>query len=524
MALKAGSNIVRRSIREWQEYCDKIQASSGVQFGEKPEVRQERIKKALKDYDFFARTYFALLCPKPCAEFHIKAANKIKETYEQSKNLHAALEWPRDHAKSVHSDIIIPAWLNAHDLLTGMILVGKNGDDACNLLSDVQAQLQYNQLYIHDFGDQYNLGSWEVGDFTTRKGIRFLAIGRDQSPRGARKNEKRPNYAVADDIDDDEIVFNQRRVRRIVDRLLGALWFALRTESAVLVMAGNRIHPQSILAHFVGDTKPGAPKRKGIYHSKIFAIDPKTNKPAWPERYTTQMILDKMAQAGTIIGRREFFHENAVEGTIFKDSMIHWKPMPKTSWRRYTVIIGYFDPSYEATAKSDFKAIRVWGLLGNEKHCLKSFVQRTELHKCWEFMSMMDDETPMGVGIIWYIEKQFITTPIRNSLNEHNLNRVREGKRPLAVIQDTRDKENKYTRIVRMEPDYTNGHVYYNIAEMHNGDMQEGNNQLKGIEPGYNSPDDSPDADEGAFHYLNMHLPGSDFPPIIGRNRRNSSW
>lgn len=518
------SNIVKREWREFQDFVERIRNSSEVPFNENPSDQEHRIKLALKDYDYFARTYFPILCPAPCAKFHSKFANKIASALEAEQNITGAAEWPREHAKSVHLDVILPSWLLAKGLLTGMILMGKNETDACNLLSDIQAQLIGNELFIHDFGDQYNLGSWEDGDFTTKKGIRFLAIGRDQSPRGVRKGALRPNYAVCDDVDDDDIVNNLSRVRRIVNKIFGALWFALRTESAALVMAGNRIHPQGILAHFVGDIKPGGPKREGIYHSKIFAIDPKTGQPAWKERYTLAMLNSKMKAAGPTMSRREYFHENAIEGSIFKDKYFNWKPMPMNTWRKYPIIIGYLDPSFENNPTSDYKACRVWSFENFDWHCLKSFVRRCELLEVFEWMSTVDDQTPAGVQIVWYVEKQFYNRPVQDALRAHNRNRRAAGKEELVLITDGRQKENKYTRIVRMEPDYAGGNVYFNQAEMHNNDMVEGNNQVKGIEPGYKTADDCPDADEGAWHLLRPHRPENTYSPRCGRNTRSSRW
>jgi len=510
--------IEKRSYDEWKRFCDQIQAASAIPFGDTLKKQEERKKRALKDYNFYVRTYFPTLTDCDCADFQIGAANRVSK----HNNEIAVLEWPREHAKSMHSNVFIPMWLHAQGKLTGMVLVGKNETDACNLLSDLQAQLQFNDLYAHDFGDQHNFGSWEEGDFTTKGGIRFVALGRDQSPRGLRKNEKRPNLAVIDDIDDDEIVNNQRRVRKVVEKIFGALFFALQIKDWRMIVAGNRIHAQSILAHIVGDIKPGAPKREGLWHSKIFAIDPKTGLPAWHQRYTLPDINSKMKAAGSLMARREFFHENHVEGSVFKDAYIHWRKLPKLS--SYQLIIGYFDPSFENKPTSDFKAVRVWSLLGEEKHCLKSFVRRSELSDVFNFMSNYEDSLPIGVGIIWYVEKQFFNRPIQDALFRHNAKRKREGKRTLIIISDQRQKEEKYTRIVRMQPDYENGLVYYNIAEMHNPDMIEGNNQLKGIEPGYKSPDDAPDADEGAWHYLNMHLPNRHFTPIIGAKQHKSTW
>lgn len=522
--------ITKRNYKEWLNFCAQVQASTGVNVFESKTDQQKRIKNALKDYNQFVKTYFPIYCDEgktDCAWFHTEAAKQILK----DPNIFAVLEWPREHAKSVHANIIIPMWLIANKELTGMILMGKNQDDACNLLADVQAQLQFNDLFAHDFGEQYNLGDWQTGNFTTRSGIRFLAIGRDQSPRGARKGEKRPNYAVCDDVDDDEVVNNQKRVKKIVKRIKGALFGALSIKGARMVIAGNRIHPQSVLAHIVGDTKPAIPKNPEIWHSKVFATDGGFMKgtPAWNERYTLDELCRKMRKMGLLQAKVEYYHEHHVDGEIFKDENIQWKAMPRNTWINYPVIIGYFDPSFENNPTSDFKALRIWALhikneVEYEKHCLKSFVRRAETENVFDFASKFEDLLPPAVAVIWYMEKQFFNRPLKQALDRHNQRRRAFKKRMLYITVDDRDKPNKYSRIVRMEPDYTDGIVFFNADEIHNSDMIEGNNQLKGIEPGYKSPDDAPDADEGAWHYLDQHIPTAQFQPIIGHLKNTRGW
>jgi hypothetical protein len=526
--------IKKRDLQEWLMFCEQVQNTTNIPFQEDEKAQKLRKAKALANYNYFVKTYFPLYADSDCGYFHIAAANKLAA----DKNCFAVLEWPREHAKSVHANILIPMWLMAKGELTGMILMGKNGDDAANLLADLQAQLQYNQLYAHDFGHSYNMGSWETGDFTTKTGIRFLAIGRDQSPRGARKNEKRPNYAVIDDIDDDILVNNQRRVTEIVERILGALYFALSIKGARVVVAGNRIHPQSVLAHLVGDTKAGQPKREGIYHSKVYATESKPGKrayigeagaaPAWKERYTLEELKAKMATAGLLMSRKEFYHEHTVEGKIFKSKYMQWKPMPARNWKDYKVIIGYFDPSFENKVTSDFKAVALWSLkvfkdsVKYEKHLLSRFTERAELGDVYAWMAKQEELLPAGTSIIWYMEQQFFNRPVKEALERFN--RSRAGKPQLYITVDTRNKGDKFSRIVKMEMEYADRNVYFNIDEFHNTHMIEGNNQLKSIEPGYKTPDDAPDADEGAWYYIDQHLPSVGFAPIIGERKDRSHF
>lgn len=525
--MASNQNITKRDYQEWLEFCKQVQSSTAVNLVESASDQKFRITNALRDYNFFVKAYFPNYADADCAKFQIDFANACL----RDKNFFGVAEWPREHAKSVHVNIIIPMWLIAHKQLTGMLLMGKNEDDACNLLADVQAQLQFNELFAHDFGVQYNFGSWEEGDFTTKDGIRFLAIGRGQSPRGARKNEKRPNYGVIDDIDDDEIVHNQKRVKKIVNNILGAFFFALSIKGARLVMAGNRIHSQSILAHIVGDTKPNAKKREGIYHSKIFALTNIVKNAqgeiisadvSWDERYSLEEIIQKMKKAGPTLALQEFFHQTAVEGSIFKNHYFKFVKLPHL--KQMQVLIGYFDPSFENNVTSDYKAISLWGLKDHKRYCVKRFVRRAEIEDAFQWMINVEKSLPAGVAIIWYVEKQFFTRPIKMALERV---KKKNGNYNLSVIEDSRIKPNKYTRIVRMEPEYASGNVYYNIDEENDPDMVEGNMQVQGIEPGYKSADDAPDSDEGGWFYLDQHITISaeniKSSAKMGKQRRNEN-
>jgi hypothetical protein len=139
-------------------------------------------------------------------------------------------------------------------------------------------------------------------------------------------------------------------------------------------------------------------------------------------------------------------------------------------------------------------------------------------------MIKVEKSLPPGVGIIWYMEKQFFSRPVKKALARA----IKKYKYPLSVITDERIKPNKYTRMVRMSAEYAEGNVIYNVEEEHDPDMVEGNLQVKGIEPGYRTPDDAPDSDEGAWYYLDQHqfIDSEDLDEDsvnIGKNERNEN-
>lgn len=130
-------------------------------------------------------TYFPHLATTECADFQVDAAVYMRD-HENARGL---FEWARGHAKSTHISLLQPLWLkiqpNAQPLI--MILVSKSQEAARRLLGDLQAELESNDLYNADFGNQRGAGIWTNGEFTTATGDLFIALGRGQSPRGIKK-------------------------------------------------------------------------------------------------------------------------------------------------------------------------------------------------------------------------------------------------------------------------------------------------------------------------------------------------
>lgn len=475
---------------QWLEHCRKIQEASTVDPREALAIKLARISRAKREYAYFVETYFPHYASSKCGHFQLRTARRVKA----DPNIFAILEWPREHAKSVHADVLIPLWLMINDELTGMILVGKNEGDACGLLSDVQAELQYNQLFINDFGSQVTNGSWEDGDFITASGIEFIAVGRGQSPRGIRNREKRPNYCVVDDIDDDEIVQNPDRVQKTVDWILGSLYGALAIKQSRFVMVGNRIHKKSILAHIVGDIDETTPKRKGIFHSKVKALV--NGMPVWKERYTLEELQRKFDRMGYYLTQREYFHNPVTKGKIFKQEWIVWGRVPKL--HEFDSIVAYLDPSYKASTSNDYKACRVWGAKEHRRYLLKSFVRQCTITEVVKWMYDYHEATRDRCVINWYMEQVFLQDMFFDDFEAE----AKLRNYYLPITGDTRKKPDKFVRVQALAPLYERGTIIYDERERSNHDTQTGLDQVLGFEKGSNVNDDAPDADEGALFIL----------------------
>lgn len=516
-------SIQSEAYKRWVEHCRRIQEMTYVKTDESETDKQKRIEKIKKDYNFFVQYYFPHYTfdkrgnrSVDCADFQISWANAVKA----NPRFKGVAEWPREHAKSVHNDIMIPIWLWIHKELDGLVLAGKSETDAIGLLGDVQAEFQKNDRLKTDFGDQFNVGNWEEGDFMLKDGTYFVAIGRGQSPRGLRRGAKRPNFGALDDIDDDEIVENLKRVKKVVNWIFGAFLGALDIRQSRLLMSGNRIHPKSILAHVVGDVEEGQPKRKGFHHSKVYATKDGTltGEPTWHQKYSPEVLHERFEAMGTFMTQREYFHKYQIEGILFKNEWFQWNKIP--ALHEFDAIVAYLDPSYKASNTSDFKAWRVWGKKGIKLYLISAFVRRTSITNAVKWAYDYFESLPSNVIVEFFMEEVFLQDEFFEDFEQEAELRGYY----LPVTGDKRDKPEKYARVAALTGYYERGHAIWNEAERKSPDMQEGLIQYLGFEKGSNINDDAPDADEGAIYILNRKTRTRTDNWSMGERTNDKTW
>lgn len=484
---------------------------------ETPEAKKKRIEDLLKigHEEKFAKYYFSHLLDCDMGYFHKRDLKKVSE----DNDLFAVLEYPREHAKSTDFDIIAPMRLLARGELTGVILGSSNEKKANKLLADLQAELMFNQRFIADFGEQYNAGKWTDGQFTTKGGIGFWAFGRGQSPRGVKEAEKRPNYGAIDDIDDKKIVKNEDLVNEAVEWVLEDFYGCMPISGSRLIILGNRIHKKSILAKLAGDVEPDDPKRDGIYHSKVFALEnPKTHEkdlsekgvPAWKERYTREQIIKKMTRMGWRSGLREYFHEHIIEGKIFKEENLPWidvLPLPA-----YDMLITYNDPSYKASQTSDCKAIGLIGKKGRYYDIIDIFDQQCTTTAMVKAHYTIAAQIPANLNVKHYMEANFI----QDLMLEEYWRVGEQSGTMLRIRADRRKKPDKEVRIENLTPYTDMGFIRFNRALKQSPHMQTLRTQFLAF-PDRNVHDDGPDMVEGGIWILEKK---SGKKSISGKGRR----
>ena len=510
------------AYEQWKERCKQVQAFTytSLMRKETPLEKEKRIRRLQSNYAAFCEYYFPhflQLRDKTTGEvirtihnapFHNQAAQKVKNT----PNLKAVFMWPRGHAKSTHMDIFTPLWLmfQTKRLINFMVVVGKSEDSAIRLLGDIQAELEYNQRIIADFGTQKNAGDWQEGEFKTKDGVKFLACGRGQSPRGLRDREARPDYIVIDDLDDDELCRNEKRVHDLTDWVKEALFGSLDVGRGRFIMVGNLISKTSVLFNLA--------HTKGVFLSKIVAVD-SDGEPVWREKWTKDEAKAYADFVGFRAWNKEMMHNPIKDGTIFRHDWIHYKKVLPLN--KYDQLICYTDPSFKSTTVNDYKASRFWGKIGTEFHLIDCYVRQDTVGGMVRWLYNLYDSLPEDVTVSFFMEANFLQDTILDEFTEEGNRRGYQ----LPITGDKRKKPDKLQRIEAISPLWERGFVFYNEALKDSPDMEVGIEQTLSLERGSRVHDDAPDADEGAIWMLQRNTRQVKYKPRFGkRPTSKNSW
>jgi predicted phage terminase large subunit-like protein len=490
-----------------EQYKQKLQlareAGEGINLNETPTERTERIEACKKDYKQMVAYYFPHYAKAETPDFHIKFANKVRK----EPKIKAFAEWGRGLAKSVVCDITVPFWLWLNGEPLYLVIIGRNEDRAKELLMDLQVEFEANPKILADFGEQKIYGSWEDGNFKTKSGFIGKALGMGQSVRGLRVKDQRPTLCVCDDLEEKDLVKNPKRQHEIAEWIERAVLPTMDGAYERLLYANNRFAPHMVQT-ILQDKHP-----KWYVH-RVNAYDPVTYEPTWKEKYDSDFYRDKVEGdngIGTLAGMAEYNNTPHVEGKIFTDEQIQWAKLPRID--HFKFIIGHWDVAYAGNTKSDYNAVSLCGVKDKDFYYIDGYCKQSKMKQAVEWMAEAQKNLAGKAIIHWQFESQFWNDEVERIIQEVE----KEQGVELGLMKIKTAKTNKYDRILTLQPYFQNGRIYFNENKKGHNDTLVAISQLKGIEPGYKTHDDAPDALQQNIEKLSEQVRISNYaPPRMG--------
>ncbi|MFJ1492588.1 phage terminase large subunit [Capnocytophaga canis] len=498
------SKAMERMLRDYDEHCKAIEQKTGqgLDPSEPPSERRKTRLALERDYVTWFEYVFPQYAEVPCAWFHKKMARLLIN----NNVIDLLAEIYRSGAKSVHLDLGIPLFLYVTGKLRFMLLVGQTEDKAKKLISDIQSQLTHNQRFIHYYGKKFKFGDWADGDFTTTDGAKFMAMGAGQSPRGLREGNQRPDYIVIDDVDTAQRVKNDELSKKLFDWAWEDLkgTFNEGGQHRRFVVANNNFHKNTLINQLKDEFAIINEKAKKFgFEKRHFVIsvpavkDLETFEPNWAEKTSAEYWKQKYHSTPYRSFMREYMHVHIVEGSIFKNEQIQYKP--RHQYRSYDALIFYGDLSYKD--KGDYKAMILVGKTGREFHVLDCLVRQTSRHNValWLYEKVKENEL-LKYNIRYYIEGLFAQDEFVNDFDQVG----DEWGFYVPVEADKESKGNKFDRIESMAGYFERGNIFFNEKIKGTSDCNELINQLLAFQKGSGAHDDAPDALQSAIAKLNV--------------------
>ncbi|MEO7212649.1 hypothetical protein [Mucilaginibacter sp.] len=312
---------------EWEAFRDNIRKSTPVDLDESPLAKRKRIADLEKNPEKWFKYYFPTHYTAEPAPFHLKATKRIFENPEY----YEVRSWSRELSKSGRTMMEV-----LYLVLTGkkfnILMVSSTYDNAVRLLMPYKTILESNNRIINDYGTQQSIGKWEAGEFSTKQGVAFRALGAGQTPRGTKNDAIRPDVILIDDIDTDEECRNKERIKFKMQWIEEAL-IPTRSISVplLIIVCGN------IIAKYCCVTEMA---KKADFHD-IINITDKYGNSSWPQKNSAEMIARVAKTISSNSFQKEYKNNPITEGDTFK--FITYGVAPRIS--SCERVVCYADPS-----------------------------------------------------------------------------------------------------------------------------------------------------------------------------------
>lgn len=456
--------------------------------------QEARIKMLLKpkNYTKFFDYYFGINTPisladAPCADFHQSSYEKVYN----DEYIVLFRRWFRGSAKSIHTNVGNITHLKQNEKLFFALLVGKTESQAKILLSDLQVHLQYNERYIKDFGTQMSYGNWSDGEFETKDGKFFKALGLNQPFRGLRNMSHRIDFASVDDVEDRKQAKNKELTREYGEKITGDLGKAMHFKRGRLVIPNNYIVKGGI-NDFVLD------KKKHSKHCVVETINlsDKHGNPTWHQRMSRADVKRINEADDYYTSQREDYNNPIEEGKLFKVEWIRWKAIHGNK-RNWTGIIAHWDLSYKKDG--DYKACAILGFGNGKIQVLDIFCRQCDLGTAiqWHYKKMKE-YADKGLTVLSYYDATAAQEEVFFPVFQAEAKRTQFYSLPIAAHVST----NKEMRIEATLTDvFFNKILEFDSKIKETDDWKDNGgakDQILGFEKGMKINDDFPDTLEAA--------------------------
>lgn len=326
-----------------------------------PEVRR---KVARENHMMFFHIYFPHYVTYEIAPFQREIFGITENSLEKLVVLVAF----RGSGKSTLITLSYAVWsmLGIHNKKF-VLIIGQTQTQARQYLINLKRELESNALLQSDLGPfQEENGEWGATALVfPQLKAKIMAVSSEQSIRGLRHNQHRPDLIICDDLEDMASVKTYENRQKMYNWFSGEV-MPLGDKHTRYIVVGNLLHEDSLVMRLKRDIQEGA--RRGIF--RMFPLLTEDGNTLWPGKYPTQADIaeEKRKSGNEYAWQREYLLRIVPdEDQVIQKEWIHYYDSLPTRHDSFHGIFTGVDLAISQKETADYTAI-VSALISHEQN------------------------------------------------------------------------------------------------------------------------------------------------------------
>lgn len=488
------SNIIEQIKSREQELDDRREQLKDLVLDINEAEREKIIKKAKKDFWFFAKKVFPEYCTKPFSELH----REIKKCADQRKRSVELFAGPPESGKTTLFRLY-KIWAAIYGERHYIVKITESLDLSTIDLASIKLEFENNPRLLFLYGDLRSHGHWETAAFKIAKsthnryGTWFEAFSYGVPLTGRIREHFRPDLADIDDLENyrksGNIKISKEKLEYINNDVIPRM-----SEEAPIIWFGNNARKTMAMNIIIEMDEHERKEKYPAFHIHIFpAFDVKKNRPMWHEAYSFKTEEEMRLYFG--VGMMTWLG-NYMQCPVVPDG-IEFK---KDNWRTYTKLpndslgVMMCDPAAGATACTKAIALLFYSRTTQKFYSPECFVRQCDWEPYFLAMYSLYNQYQKQIRFVGW-EKDFHQDQF---LLFRKLYPSVADKPPLPIApRDVKGNGPKLERIRKLAVPYEYGHILFHDDFAKTKDGAEAQMQLIGF-PDY-TYNDFPDAMASAY-------------------------
>ena len=310
----------------------------------------------------------------------------------------------RGSAKSTLAGLALLLWAALEQKAKFIIPINETDDVVKLTIANIRQELEDNPLILADYGrlidDRIKATQFTQTNILLANGCRILGRSRGQKIRGLRHQQYRPDLVVIDDPEEREKVQKKEYRDKTEQWLRGDVIPSIEESHARLIVIGNVLHTDSLMARL---------KLDEVFVHREYPLINKDGKCAWIGKYPNEQALKKQeAKVGRIAWMREYLLKVVPpdDQEVMEEWIQYYDTLPKQTVGKGGVGI---DLAISKKETADFTAM-VSGVLSVEDGIPKIYIipnpvnERLSFHETIEQMKSIHIAMRLYAHPTFYIE------------------------------------------------------------------------------------------------------------------------